>query len=1221
MSKTQYIYQEDKTPKEVYGAVDFMISNSSTASLIKGLMDDYTPKTANTKPGLSFSSVFKTIGFAISHPVHTFNLINFARSGGYLSPAFQERMIQNPAIQNVISTNAGKLEQVGQILRDNTAFGKDLFSETGPLNSRALKTLSQTFTDKNSMSAIQSIAIKAIAPVKDVAMKEAQYKTIASDPKIKEALAKRGIDGTFQISITKKDLLNIRSSITSPDLKAIEIVIQKTSPSATVKLSKEECAKLSQNTQVMNTLKASGITELTPSIELKYDQLEAMKVALQTESVRALDNILGGATDLKATDPISVKRAQYQSLSDNPEVKTQLTKLGITALATSSISQKDLLAIKEELTPQDLKEMTVVISKASLSSPNKLSAEQCALFTKNPNVMARLSKFGITALTSDTELSYKQLDAMKFAMQTPELTNLGYIAGGATTAKTMDIMSDVCKLWTNDKGLRQTLEQNGQAIQAYLEKEAEHDPIKGYLSLYGIDKSMLKQVPQILTQPEISSVVIDSFAKRDPFMKTVEKFLDAVKDKEGFKEFARANPQLLNDASIGYLNSSEDWKVWTDSIGLNSGVLNAVGAILSAPKIAHQIMKTYNEGKGFDLAEIMLEAINNPEHPLLGKLQELARDGSYTKLVTDILASSPSMEEGLVSYGVTKEQIPQLVKITEILLDKPQELKKVYELFKKQDYVELSATLLELTKTTPALKTYFDTNTELMQTVATKALEKQTAAISSYVDTSKVSQHVPEVVQSLLKAVKNPSAALIEGIRTSDYTKITGEVIDLLCDKDVGLTKSIQGLAKAGVFNTLIQGMLDQNEPLKKQLKHLGITEKNLPKITQIFDILLDEPQKLKSVFNKITSKDYLGLAQEVLQMASDNPKISNYLYDNKQIIENVIKDTLQKNPEVKYWTQGTDLSKTTKSLVQTLAIDPERMVDMIEQYKTGSWTALATNLLRTIDVRDTAVAATSALQKRGGWLGAIAGATQYAASWVCTDTAKAERQTATNILLDELSSHQKSSVKNEYQILDGVNIGNPKGVALQLNNTKWSNVTMVNSIISNVNFAGSELSNCSFLGAQIDSKTRFDGATIDAATLRSLADIRTNNGKPINLDNVKIIGDISNIDLTRLSLENADFRGVTAANGMKGANDETLRNIDIAVTAQKRQATPEPSTPKTTVTTPNPSFARQNTEPHLVEAHVAEAERVRQNIEKFVVEDSTHKPTQPKSTSLDRRR
>lgn len=1227
MSKTQYVYSEDKTPQEAYNAIDFMLSDTRTAALIQGIMNDYTPKTSDTKPGLGFFSVLRSIGFAIIHPVHTYNLVSFARSGGYNSPAFQERMIRNPSLQNVLSTNSDKLEQVGQVLK-NMGFGKDLFSDTGPLNSTALKTLSKTFATKTSMDEIQKIALKAITPVSPVTMKEAQYRLIANDPQIKDALAKRGIDGTFQISITKKDLIALRSSITSPDLKEIEGIIQKASPSTTTKLSAEECARLSQNSQVMTALAATGITALNNNTELKYEQLEAMRNTLQNEAIRTLDSILGNATALKTTDTVLVKGAEYASLSANKDVKTQLTKLGITALTTSSISQEDLRAIKAALTPPDLKEMESVIAKSSLSTPNKLSSAQCDLFSKNPNVMSRLAKFSppITDLTPNTELSYKQLDAMKFAMQTPELTNLGYIAGGPTATKNMGIIADVCKLWRDDPSLKQTFADNGPAIQAYLEKEATHDPIKGYLSLYGVDPAILKQVPQILTQPEIAFTVMDSFAKREPFMKTLEKFLDTVKDAEGFKAFAQANPQLLNDASIGYLNSSEDWKVWTDSIGLNSGVLNAVGAILHEPKMGYEIIKAYNEGRGFDLAEIMLEAINDPKHPLLGKLQELARDGSYTKLVNDILASSPSMKDGLIAYGLKEEQIPQVIKITEILLDKPQELKKVYELFKKQDYVELSATLLDLTRTTPALKSYLDANTELAQTVAAKALEKQAAALSSYVDTAKVAEHVPEIVQSLLKAIKNPSDALIDSIRTSDYTKMTGEVIELLCNKDVGLSKAIQGLAKDGVFNTLIQGMIDQNGPLKKQIANLGITERNLPKVTKIFEILLDEPEKLRDVFNQFKSKDYLELAKTVLKLASENEKVSDYLYDNKQIIEKVIQDTLQKNPEVKYWTQGTDLSKTTKALVQTLAVNPERMIDMIDQYKTGSWGALATNLLMTIDVRDTAVAATSALQKRGGWLGKLAGATQYAASWVCTDTAKIERQTAANQLFDELSSHKTKSVENEYKILDGINIGNPKGVALQLNNTEWSNVTIVNSIIANVNFTGAKFSNCSFLGATIDSKTRFDGATIDAATLRSLADSRTNNGNPINLDNVKIVGDISDIDLTRISLQNADFTGVTAANNIKCVEGETLQNINHAVAVHKPKTVEVEESPPTRPQSPNSSFRREDTEPHVVEPaakaqdirqteqHIVAAEKVRQNVEKYVVEDgSHHKPRPPK--------
>ncbi|WP_341758401.1 hypothetical protein [Candidatus Tisiphia endosymbiont of Ditula angustiorana] len=85
------------------------------------------------------------------------------------------------------------------------------------------------------------------------------------------------------------------------------------------------------------------------------------------------------------------------------------------------------------------------------------------------------------------------------------------------------------------------------------------------------------------------------------------------------------------------------------------------------------------------------------------------------------------------------------------------------------------------------------------------------------------------------------------------------------------------------------------------------------------------------------------------------------------------------------------------------------------------------------------------------------------------------------------------------------------------------------NAIFKERSFQNSEISNCSFKGAIFKDKISFEGATIDAKSLKTLLSAinqynKNHANNKITLDNVKIVGDISGLTFKDISMKGTDL-------------------------------------------------------------------------------------------------
>lgn len=782
----------------------------------------------------------------------------------------------------------------------------------------------------------------------------------------------------------------------------------------------------------------------------------------------------------------------------------------------------------------------------------------------------------------------------------------------------------------NNKDLRKLASENSKTVAGALYNMRELPALKTQLEAYKVNPELLKTaVPAVLEHLDESKIILDNFMTKDkdgkkkPFMQNLHEFLTIGNNYPEFKKFVDTNSAKLTEITKAYLNSSPEWTKWTDQMGLNSGILDLMPALLADPKVAQDIIGL-NNAKDFDsMISLIMKTAQDPNHPLHKGFQQVAKDGKLSQLIFDIVTKNPDLAAYVKDIGVGEHKLKQVSEIVSILFDDPQNLGDIWQLLKEKKHFELIDKVLDLAANNPKLSSYLQENANLFQDIVIKYFDKNPQGKKLMAelglntdDITKLSKIIPALIgepkklANLFKLFKegkyidlteavlkdsslsnfvSENANLFEeiarnviknnpqvntqlqtlGLKTEDVKDLV-RIVPLLITKPeklisliklvkegkyLELTENILDLAASDeklrgylisngqTFKKIAEKILTNNDAVNKQLEKLRIPTDQIGKISEIVPILLSEPHNLLKALKHFKNGDNAALVAHLLNTAKHNDGLKKYLDDVKPLISTALSEYIKQTPEAKIHMTGMDVEATITGLVDS-SMHSSRFADVVEMVNNRNWVALpgaiasvATESSSVATVKTAAQVATRATANRGGWSG-------WAASWFCDNSYTAQRtKEASDLLVGEKDSQGEGlkTLKDYGTAFDGVHFSPEKldptkelkrntSGALDLGNVSIENCSFVNTQFSNVSFKAAKLTNTSFLGASFDDKTSFAGATIDAETLKSLADPRTNPGKPIKLNGAKITGDISGIDLSRFSLTAANFDGVTKA-------------------------------------------------------------------------------------------
>ncbi len=171
---------------------------------------------------------------------------------------------------------------------------------------------------------------------------------------------------------------------------------------------------------------------------------------------------------------------------------------------------------------------------------------------------------------------------------------------------------------------------------------------------------------------------------------------------------------------------------------------------------------------------------------------------------------------------------------------------------------------------------------------------------------------------------------------TANQNKTINDVLDLMI-KSKGFNDYMQekgGTLTAYIVKTAkLQIEKDESGNMKSQLKKYGIELKDLDSIAQIVPVLLNSPESLKKFYNNFNKGDYPGLVKDILELAKNNPAISKYLENNKDLFIGVINASVAATPGMK----GYDIKGELYPILPHLFRHPDTMIKVIECYQKGN--------------------------------------------------------------------------------------------------------------------------------------------------------------------------------------------------------------------------------------------------------------------------------------------
>jgi uncharacterized protein YjbI with pentapeptide repeats len=354
-----------------------------------------------------------------------------------------------------------------------------------------------------------------------------------------------------------------------------------------------------------------------------------------------------------------------------------------------------------------------------------------------------------------------------------------------------------------------------------------------------------------------------------------------------------------------------------------------------------------------------------------------------------------------------------------------------------------------------------------------------------------------------------------------------------------------------------------------------------LPVVTKLANAVLADKQGVENIVIKV--QDLVVLLDEEKTASSEKEKdkikkeinakgtvLANSVLDfiNNPGVKGVIDQDIPKFLEDNAKQIGATLDKFLNNTVigRNLKVEGERIVqvasrkvpgivDIVTQYQKGKYFSVMSGvvgLLRDPEVKPLVgrVVAegiryviqksyTSYRTRRNKWSNNIAEINESISALL--SVGQEQKKDLGDLLLNVVKEQElgKASKTMEYMFIDkdlkGIVFDNTNPVPLD--NIVIKGFSFDKAVFKDRSFDNSEIIDCSFAKAQFKSKVSFDGATIDAESLKTLLpEIRKYNKKnkdnPITLDNVKIVGDISQISFKDIQMENPDLTGATLDKG-----------------------------------------------------------------------------------------
>ncbi|MFV9875699.1 MAG: pentapeptide repeat-containing protein [Rickettsiales endosymbiont of Dermacentor nuttalli] len=643
----------------------------------------------------------------------------------------------------------------------------------------------------------------------------------------------------------------------------------------------------------------------------------------------------------------------------------------------------------------------------------------------------------------------------------------------------------------------------------------------------------------------------------------------SIRDINNIMSLAR---QYINDkiSLENLLKKDELWNLLANNKGKISGLLDTLksetdqifGTNLDLTKIADQLLnhpnelsnlyRLYNEailkGNWFDLSTGFINFVN--KYPEVSEVMSKNAVG-ISEYVINYYAKNL---EALKTIGFDN---PKIFKVLEPFFEKPAVLKQINDLYNQKNFPELVTVLLNFASTSKkfgnflrenstgeSIECFLKTRSDLMGNLPYDIADNNFAMSSVVPSLLKNYKLLQELNDEYNNRINNPNVSVFP---------MLSKVSELLADKNVCV--SIANNAKN--ISNVIEAYFQQNpEKVDTLLKPYNLD----PSLLKISEVLLKHPEHLQGILKEISSRSpsYINVVNNIINLSKKSPQFTEFLnnQDNQKHIVKFIQTFAVR--------AGLGNTEGLANLILT------RLQDF--QPLNGFYNALSQGLQLTgkiLQHHETRAEALNLLQnnivapidyvaslKDKIGLGNIIGQDQSLGQFL--DKVLKDKENNSNDLYETLINYIRVNSTSDQKIVQAINnrVFTSKKFfdiafdGLKIKDFDFTGSTLIAGSFKNVVFDNANFSNTVFLTKRAENpnikqleniSTNFSGATFDPKTLNTLLTAIRSSSRVISranvvLDNIKLSGDFSNMDLSGISFVNADF-SQAKVNGVNFAN------------------------------------------------------------------------------------
>ena len=692
--------------------------------------------------------------------------------------------------------------------------------------------------------------------------------------------------------------------------------------------------------------------------------------------------------------------------------------------------------------------------------------------------------------------------------------------------------------------LRGVLREQGKDLIEYFKDTKEKNPVmSGMLQNFGIDDKLLDVVPSMLDKPQEIAGIVHSIRTK-PLFVWAEDLMDKMIANPELRQTFQKNPKLASNVAIGMVNSIPFLKNVCDDFGCSKEVLEIIKEVVQTPEETKQILHDMNKGDYGSLVKNTLKLIAEKE-----SLQKyLKKNGqAYATLVSALFRQLETMRNMKEGYGLDDKDIDILVGIIPHVLNDPAKLNVFYDKLGKEKYVDMMVEVNNWVKAkdNEGLKEYLKNNAQDIGVAIGKAIPHTPAGayIRSYL--GEINLNIQGLVSAALQhdhlLGSDNLSNLLQGLSTGDLPTMLASIDKVIDEPNIKATLN-EALGKENMELLLKLSKVINMEDLKEAIRVYG-QDKDYYKLVAAF--LGNEHFKTLLIQEKENVANFVEFLVEKIPMVRD---LKNQYLGSEIKVDELIRDMI--TPDIIEGIEAYVKSDRGKLATMKFVWDMSGLVTkfpILDYFlptptQSSDLTAEVKSKIDTHNKEGKEMKNLSAVLKEGD---------------TSPELNKAiEQKSLVGINLENVNFNKID--------VSGFDFSNAKfvGVAFQkIENTSFINATFAgiarfkDAKISNTNFAGATfrspesalgfknttLDNVNFEGIEVDfgeagkDKLDFSEATIDAYTLESLAKAVDKNPdlkEKLNFNGARIVGDLSERDLSNLPLKGADLSAVTSMKG-----------------------------------------------------------------------------------------